>query len=194
MNFRSLGGLWKGEGTKPQIVCLSKEQERRCGRRKGRNNYSAEFISSFSFCIFPLQRNSKIHIFIQCLHLISTFFQSVVLGLKLLIEQFLQAVCNSCCGNSLCTSAGIAALFPYVTTAAWIWNSVFAHIVCRWMAGWLEMCSLQIFECLSIKFAFAWVFTPVKLKHLSWYCEKKQSLKKGQGGGRRWFRSVTGNI
>lgn len=68
--------------------------------------------------VFPLQRNSKIHIFIQCLHLIATFFQSVLLALKLLIEQFLQAVCNSCCGNSLCTSAGNAALCPYVTTAA----------------------------------------------------------------------------
>lgn len=71
-------------------------------------------------------------------------------------------------------------------------GTVYLHIL--FADGWLEMCSLQIFEYLSKKFAFTWVFPPVKLKHPSWYCEKKQSLKKGQGGGKRWFRSVTGNI
>lgn len=98
------------KGPKPQIMYLNRGQERRSGREKGKNNYNTIYSKLFPSFFFSLQRNGKIRIFIQCLHLIANFCQSVVLGLKLLIEQLLKALCNSCCGNSLRTSAGDAAL------------------------------------------------------------------------------------
>lgn len=97
------------KGPKPQIMYLNRGQERRCGREKGENNYNTIYSKLF-LPFFSLQRNGKIRIFIQCSRLIANFCQSVVLGLKLLIEQLLKALCNSCCGNSLRTSAGDAAL------------------------------------------------------------------------------------
>lgn len=117
-----ISGVWENsgrvEGPKPQIMYLNKGQERSCGREK-KNNYNTEFILSLHF-LFSLQRNCKIHIFIQHPRLIANFCQSVILGLKLLIEQLVKAVCNSCCGNSLHTSAGDAAL-PHM----WPWQCEF---------------------------------------------------------------------
>lgn len=62
-------------------------------------NLFCAFSFLFSFLFFSVQRNCKTHIFIQCSHFTANLCQSAIPGLKILIEQLLEAVGGSRCGR-----------------------------------------------------------------------------------------------
>lgn len=111
------------------------------GGKKDKIIITQLILCIFLFFLFPLQRNYKIHVFVQCTHIMANFFRSVILGLELLIEQPLKALYTSCCGTLLCTSPSSSVLSPRVTAAEWIWSSMSECSVCRGMAVWLQMWS-----------------------------------------------------
>lgn len=113
---------WRDQNRKLPISIGDRRED--VGGRK-RKNYNLEFILSFSF--FLCKEIPKICMHIQCSHLITRFCWSVLVGLKL-IEQLLQAVCDSCCGYSPHTSAGNAAL-PDMWPQQREWGTVCLHIM-----------------------------------------------------------------